>query len=63
MNLEIIFHNREVSLNSSVSPHFFLVRFALAIFPLVAGMFGTSQKRLVRVKAKEDEINECGHSG
>ncbi|KAN0072780.1 hypothetical protein V8E54_008894 [Elaphomyces granulatus] len=56
--LGIIFHNREVSLDSSLSPHFLLVRFALAIFPLVAGMFGTSDKRLVRVKAEEGKIGE-----
>ena len=48
-----------MSLDSPVSPHFLLVRFALAIFPLAAGMFSTSQTRLVRVKAKEGEIDEC----
>ena len=56
--LGTIFHNREVSLDSSVSPHFLLVRFAWAIFPLVVGMFGTSHKRLVRVKTKEGDVTE-----
>jgi hypothetical protein len=49
-----MYHNREVSLNSSISPHFLLARFAF-----VSGMFGTSEKRLVRVKVKKGGIAEC----
>jgi hypothetical protein len=49
-----MFYNRQVLINAAVAPHYLLTRFALAMFPFVADMFGTNRNRLVRLRAHDE---------
>jgi hypothetical protein len=49
-----MYHNRQVALDPSVSPHFILARFAWAIFPFTAGFIATNKERLVRLKSPDE---------
>jgi HNH endonuclease len=49
-----MYHNRAVDIHEGVSPHFLLARFAWAIFRFATGLFGTSETRLVRLRAPNE---------
>jgi HNH endonuclease len=55
-----IFHNRQVTVNAAVAPHFLLVHFAWAMFPFVANMLATNRNRLVRLRESDEggEVKE-----
>ncbi|KAN0071962.1 hypothetical protein V8E54_009691 [Elaphomyces granulatus] len=55
-----IFHNRQVTINAAIAPHFLLVHFAWSMFPFVANMFATNRNRLVRLRESDEggEVKE-----